>query len=415
MDIKVSVIIPVYNVEQYLEECLESVIKQTLKEIEVICVDDGSTDHSVQLIKKYCDNYPWIRLITQINQGAGAARNHAMSQAKGQFVCFLDADDYYISEDALEKMYNTAIEEEVYVCAGLLQIEFKGEVEKNPVLRNLLKGRNRTRVLYQDFQFDYQYQCYLFDRKFLNKYKIEFPEYRRFQDPPFFVQALFYAEEFVIVKTEFYFYRRGWQKPQFTDEKTRDLLEGLLFNLNFAKTNGLESLFELTLSRINQDYFDILYLGLEKHIKSIKERFMEMNQTAKEKGLCFEALELHLLKKGEYCTNVLFDKIEKKIEKNTNIVVYGAGDVGKKCVLYLTNSGYANVVMWIDHYKCGIEYFSWRLYDLCDLSSIQYDKVLIAVKSQALSNEIKCQLLSSGILENSIIEWCDNEIGGESL
>ena len=86
MDVKVSVIIPVYNEEKNIAECLESVIKQTLKEIEIICVDDGSNDNSVQIIEKYCLAYPWIRLMLQKNQGAGVARNNALSQAKGQFV-----------------------------------------------------------------------------------------------------------------------------------------------------------------------------------------------------------------------------------------------------------------------------------------------------------------------------------------
>lgn len=409
MDIKVSVIIPVYNEEKHLSECLESVIRQTLKGIEIICVDDGSTDHSVQLIKGYCDIYPWIKLIIQENQGAGAARNHAMLQAQGQFVCFLDADDYYISEDALETVYNTAIEEKVDICAGLLQTEFKGKIEKDPVLRNLLKEKDKMRVCYRDFQFDYQYQCYLYKKSLLNKYKIVFPDYKRFQDPPFFVQALFYAKEFAVVRTELYFYRRGNQSPRFTDIKTRDLLEGLLFDLNFAKEHDLKRLFEITLSRINQDYFDVLYLGLEKHIPNFKERFMEADQTVKEMNLCFEPLELHLLKTEVQRSNVLFDKIEKIIERNARIIIYGAGNIGKKCALYLLNSGYANMVMWVDHYKCGTDCFSWRLYDLQDISSVQYDKVLIAVENCALSNEIKKELLQWGVLGSTIKEWCEAE------
>ena len=408
MDVKVSVIIPVYNEEKYLSECLESVIKQTLREIEIICVDDGSTDHSVQIIREYCNNYPWIRLIIQENQGAGAARKHAMLQARGQFVCFLDADDYYISEYALETIYNTAVEEKVHICAGLVQIEYNGKIEKDPVLRNLLKGQDKVHIFYRDFQFDYQYTCYLYERNFLNKFKIEFPDYRRYEDPPFLVQALFYAKEFAVVQTELYFYRRGNQRPQHADEKTYDLLEGLLFNLNFAKTHGLDKLLKLTLSRMNQDYFDVLYLGLEGHVKNLQERFMEADQAVKEMNLCFEPLELYLLKTEGYRSNALFDKIEKNIEQDTNVILYGAGDVGKKCALYLRNSGYANMVMWVDHYKCGTDCFSWRLCDLQDISSVQYDKVLIAVKDRAISNEIKLELLRWGVLENRILEWCDD-------
>lgn len=143
MDVKVSVIIPVYNEEKYLPECLESVIRQTLKEIEIICVDDGSMDHSVQIIRGYCEIYPRIKLVMQENQGAGVARNNAMLKAQGRFVCFLDADDYYISEDALETVYNTAVEVNADICAGLLQTEVKGKIERDPVLRNLLREKVR--------------------------------------------------------------------------------------------------------------------------------------------------------------------------------------------------------------------------------------------------------------------------------
>ncbi|MCI9399235.1 MAG: glycosyltransferase [Lachnospiraceae bacterium] len=409
MDVKVSVIIPVYNEEKYLPECLESVIRQTLKEIEIICVDDGSMDHSVQIIRGYCEIYPRIKLVMQENQGAGVARNNAMLKAQGRFVCFLDADDYYISEDALETVYNTAVEVNADICAGLLQTEVKGKIERDPVLRNLLREKDKVRVCYQDFQFDYQYQCYLYKRSFLNRHKIEFPDYKRFQDPPFFVQAMFYAKEFAVVRTELYFYRRGNQAPQFTDIKTRDLLEGLLFNLKFAKEHNLEILFGITLSRINQDYFDVLYSGLERYVPNLKERFMEAEQMVKERNLFFEPLELHLLKNEKQRSNALFDKIKKKTERNVEVLIYGAGNVGKKCALYLLNSRYADMVMWIDHYKCGLYYFSCKICDLQDISSVRYDKVLIAVENCVLSNQIKSELLRWGVLESTITEWCEAE------
>ena len=92
---KVSVIIPVYNVEQYLRECLNSVIKQTLKEIEIICVDDGSTDNSLDILKEYAEKDHRITIITQKNLHAGVARNAGLSIAKGEYLSFLDSDDFF--------------------------------------------------------------------------------------------------------------------------------------------------------------------------------------------------------------------------------------------------------------------------------------------------------------------------------
>lgn len=108
MDKKVTVIIPVYNVELYLEECLESVIHQSLDEIEVICVNDKSTDSSSQILEEYEKKDGRIRVINcKENRGLSSARNVAIDVATGKYIYFLDSDDY-IADNALEVLYNTA-------------------------------------------------------------------------------------------------------------------------------------------------------------------------------------------------------------------------------------------------------------------------------------------------------------------
>lgn len=94
-DIKVSVIIPIYNVEKYLRQNLESVAKQTLKEIEVIMVDDGSTDSSAEIAKEFAEKDSRFIYVLQENGGAGAARNNGLSRAKGKYLSFLDSDDFF--------------------------------------------------------------------------------------------------------------------------------------------------------------------------------------------------------------------------------------------------------------------------------------------------------------------------------
>ena len=101
---KVSVIIPVYNVEKYLGECLDSVLRQTLKDIEIICVNDGSTDGSAVILAEYAQKDPRIRIITQPNAGLSAARNAGMDVASGKYIYFLDSDDWIV-DDAMEKCY----------------------------------------------------------------------------------------------------------------------------------------------------------------------------------------------------------------------------------------------------------------------------------------------------------------------
>ena len=100
--VKVSVIIPVYNVEDYLTECLDSIINQTFSDIEIICVNDGSTDNSLSILESYKKSDNRIKVFSQENAGQGAARNKGVENSCGVYVCFVDADDY-IPHDAIEK------------------------------------------------------------------------------------------------------------------------------------------------------------------------------------------------------------------------------------------------------------------------------------------------------------------------
>ena len=105
--VKISVIVPVYNTEKYLRKCLDSIVNQTLEDIEIICVNDGSTDNSLDILNEFNSKDNRIKIITQDNQGLGAARNNGLKHAGGEYVYFIDSDDY-IDLTALEKLYNNA-------------------------------------------------------------------------------------------------------------------------------------------------------------------------------------------------------------------------------------------------------------------------------------------------------------------
>ena len=115
MQPKVSVIVPVYNVEQYLRQCLDSLINQTLKDIEIICVNDGSTDNSLEILQSYAKQDDRIKVINQENGGAGSARNKGMIEASGKCLYFIDGDDY-LQLDALEKIYQKIADTNADIC-----------------------------------------------------------------------------------------------------------------------------------------------------------------------------------------------------------------------------------------------------------------------------------------------------------
>ena len=110
--IKVSVIIPIYNVEQYIEECLLSAMHQTLKEIEIICVNDGTKDHSIDIVEKYAKEDSRIHIINKENGGLSSARNAGIQNSNGEYLYFLDSDDY-ISENMLEVLYHEVKEKDL--------------------------------------------------------------------------------------------------------------------------------------------------------------------------------------------------------------------------------------------------------------------------------------------------------------
>jgi len=114
---KVSVIMPIYNVEDYLGECLDSIINQTLEDIEIICINDGSTDNTLQILKKYAKKDNRIKIISQNNKGAGVARNKGIKIAEGECLSILDSDDFY-DLTFLEKMYEklNSTNSDIVIC-----------------------------------------------------------------------------------------------------------------------------------------------------------------------------------------------------------------------------------------------------------------------------------------------------------
>ncbi len=140
----VSIVIPIYNAEKYLSACLDSLICQTLQAIEIICVNDGSSDSSVVILDRYAALEPRITLITTINQGAGAARNLGLATATGEYVIFFDSDDL-MDREALAQLYSRAKNTNVDIVVGRSEkVVERSEVSvtiKNSIKYRALKGR----------------------------------------------------------------------------------------------------------------------------------------------------------------------------------------------------------------------------------------------------------------------------------
>ena len=183
---KVSVVIPVYNVEEYLGECLGSVLGQSLGDIEVLCVDDGSTDGSAKILANYAAKDTRVKVFRQANSGAAVARNRALDEATGEFVVFMDPDDYYPDNGVLEKLYRAVSESGCDMAAGMM----RRVPEDDPRAAKFNAGFAMTKafphlgtVTLDEHQSPFRYTCYIYRHSFLDAQGIRFPTWRRFQDP----------------------------------------------------------------------------------------------------------------------------------------------------------------------------------------------------------------------------------------
>lgn len=174
----ISVIVPVYNVQNYIDKCIDSICSQTYRTLEIILVDDGSTDLSGEICDKYQKKDGRIRVIHKENGGLSDARNHGIDNAKGLFYCFIDSDDY-ITENTVEKMY-TAIqkyESDIAVC-NMIRFYDDGEVQDfyRPTTEEyLLQNENRLETLKQPSVCNKMFRAELFDN-------IRFPKGKYYED-----------------------------------------------------------------------------------------------------------------------------------------------------------------------------------------------------------------------------------------
>ena len=199
----VTVIIPVYNDEKYLSECIDSVIDQTLEEIEIICIDDGSSDRSLDIVNGYRKKYKYIRLLLQKHSGAGPARNLGIEAAQGKYIMFLDADDQLFESNTLERLYLSAESNDAFIVGGNIYIY---DENGNTLPSKYIFSKNE-KMSYRDLQECHEYQRFLYNRKLIIESGIRFPDYLRGQDPPFFMEIMSKAKEFYSINDIVYAHR----------------------------------------------------------------------------------------------------------------------------------------------------------------------------------------------------------------
>lgn len=259
--VNVSVIIPVYNGGSYIKECLDSILCQSLKEIEVVAVDDGSTDDSLKILKDYSENDVRVKWFSQKNSGASIARNRGINLSSGEFVCFVDPDDMLADPRSLEILYGAAKKHGVLASCGSLE-RFDPSHPENGTSRPphwqfpVAEVRDWTLN-----PFEFCYQLFIFNRRMLINEGIYFPNVARYQDPPFMVRAMMAARHYHVSPVIAYRYRLGHQNINWSRDdykKLRDMFVAMRDVICFATKNKLPKLVEATVTRLTTDYRDVV-------------------------------------------------------------------------------------------------------------------------------------------------------------
>ena len=239
---KVSVIIPVYNVEKLLPRCLESVISQTLEQIEIICVDDGSKDNSLAVLKEYEGKDGRIKVVSQENKRQGGARNTGMALAVGEYIGFVDSDDY-IDKDYYQKLYSAATEAKADIaCCGI--IKHKPHTTKCIAKYagvNLFTDQN-TKFKICNCPPDFHPVNKIYSRQMLLDHSIRFQERVYYEDVAFVSAAIYNANGVVTVPDTYYRYVYNGEstvKSRQTLQKQTDLNNARKVFVDFAAQKGI--------------------------------------------------------------------------------------------------------------------------------------------------------------------------------
>lgn len=212
---KISIIIPVYNAEKYLRECLDSIINQTLKDIEIICINDYSTDNSLQILQEYAKNDNRIKILKGKKTGAGGARNVGLEIATGEYITFFDADDF-LEKNSYEKIYNNAVtnNSDIVVFDYDKYISTTKQYYKNEILyipdnlsEKVFSIDNYPKIIFTNLS---NRVCNkIFKTSMIKENNISFQEIIYANDVYFCRSALFIAKRISILKDILFHYRVG--------------------------------------------------------------------------------------------------------------------------------------------------------------------------------------------------------------
>lgn len=428
----VSIVIPCYNVEAYIPECLTSLQNQTYISFEIICVDDGSEDNTREIIEKFVSEDRRIKLVCQEHSFAGSARNLGMDYAKGEYLFFLDADDYYDST-LLEKMVICATEKnlDIVVCDAFFMDNITGEITKPSHILNKEKIAKYDVFSKNDFPNGIvSITCYgpwtkLYRRSFIEKNHLRFMSTKRNNDIYFTYISMILANRIGSVNERLIYYRTNNScslQGTISDVFSKDFYAAFCEIKNRLQEYGLYD-------ENQKEYLNRLVAQCNSVLLAQKDykHFVEAFSFIKE--IVFSSLDVYAfidkleyqnelrvhhvlnMNANEYLFNIYSCKKDveemsgeippKLLEGVSRIAIFGAGRIGK-----VTFSRYVDkytIVGWYDNNYDVLVSKGLKLNPISELNPSAFDKIIIAIFDSEAIKEIRELLINRGVDEKQIV------------
>lgn len=299
---KISVIVPIYNSEKYLRPCIESILNQTLSEIEIILINDGSTDSSLDICREYASKDSRIRIIEQSNQGVGAARNSGLENAKGEYIGFVDSDDY-IMPNMYQELYESIrkFRTDIAICKRIIPKSKQEYGHCYPIEKVFSFGDSKCDWKEQYYRGDVEtfVTNKLFDRRLIVGNGIRFPHFPILEDKIFLQDIYLCNPQMVYIDKELYVYRavegssvRKYHENRYLIvEKLHEKDKELCF-----KYEKLETM-ELVLGRMVGDIYNCIMQEQVRKPKLQWERFEQIRQSKENRSIQERVDVLEITKK----------------------------------------------------------------------------------------------------------------------
>lgn len=400
--VKVSVIVPVYNTEKMLEDCIKSLICQTLQEIQIIFIDDGSTDNSVAILRRYqrYDNRIHI-LYNGQNMGGARSRNRGLCVAEGQYILFVDSDDY-IESDTLENLYAMCELQDADMCYLGMQFHLEPGMDRpggqhgiRGSYPDVYKGTDLMKQFTENKEF-FLYLCSVFYRRsFIEKSQLKFKKLLIGEGGDFILRALCRAEKVLVCSENYYHYRVHGDSVMHSLNAKRELLTGQIVQ-----------------------YADMLYdfawhensKGLEVFLADLQKKISGgiQNLTADERVEIEGQLEtgytkhvFHLLQKNTHIYGIKFDdEILNRIRKKDSVIVYGAGYASREVLDLLHLYSVEIIGFAVTRHKKGqTSMYGHHIYEIQELAAYRDTAVVLVSSNKIYNQEIQHTLETYGFKE----------------